>query len=328
MLIISQDILTTWSDRLAIADLVQAEHDFRLTSLLGAIRGHSELREKLAFKGGTALNKVYFGERARLSVDLDFNAVGPNQEVARQGKQIRNLIESVLRDQGPNYKIRYKYSQEQTTVTAHYAPLAGTAPQPVKVEISMRESVPILGLVERSVESPDGTTQVRTYNLDELVSTKIRALYARKKGRDIYDLDQAYGLGLDRNALRKMTYFYFYLSGKVFNWNVLKANLEEKLQDRRFGEDIKVFLRRDISFDPVQAGRRFLERFSFLGEPDSSDEKFLALAKVLVGRTKSPKKIARGLASTHPVKELMGSIPITSEAAALTVRDLQVWRTR
>ena len=195
----------------------------------------------------------------------------------------------------------------------------------MKIELSMRESVPILGLFEKSIPSPDASSpiKVKTYSIDELLSTKIRALYERKKGRDIFDLDCARLLELDRPAIRKLVYYYFYRSGKIFNWKVLRANLEAKAADKRFGDDIKPFLRPDISFDAPAAIRNFLAAFEFLGQPDARDEEFLALAKRLAGRTKSVKKLARTSHIVHPLKTLMAPIPITAQAAALTVDDIR-----
>ena len=35
-----------------------------------------------------------------------------------------------------------------------------------------------------------GAAKVLTYDLDELLGTKLRALYQRKKGRDLFDLNR------------------------------------------------------------------------------------------------------------------------------------------
>jgi len=49
------------------------EKDYVLTYVLKKIYG-SELRDKLVFKGGTALHKLYLHER--MSIDLDFTVIG------------------------------------------------------------------------------------------------------------------------------------------------------------------------------------------------------------------------------------------------------------
>ncbi len=322
-LLISQPKLTIWAEKIGTASLPQSEHDYRLVMALRDLFQQEDLRRELAFKGGTALNKLYFGEANRLSVDLDFNAIGPQRRTVRRGAELRKLVEGVLREQDPEYQLSYKYSEGQTAVAARYRPLAGIAPQPIKVEISVVESVPILGLVEKTMEGPEGPVGVRTYTLDELLATKIRALYDRRKGRDIYDLDRARAFRFDERALRKLVYYYFFRSGKIFNWSLFRQNLEKKAEDRRFGEDVRPFLRPDIAFDARSAAGSFLERFAFLGEPEAPELAFLETAKVLVGRTQSEKKKARALKGRHPVRDLMAGMTITDEAAALTIEDLR-----
>jgi predicted nucleotidyltransferase component of viral defense system len=109
------------------------------------------LKNVLAFKGGTALNKIYFGKFSRLSVDLDFNLIGPPREVVKQGAPIRKAIEAILREQDPGYEFKFSYRADQTTLLARYAPASGGAEQPLKIELSMRESVPVMGLIEKSI---------------------------------------------------------------------------------------------------------------------------------------------------------------------------------
>lgn len=107
----------------------------------------------------------------RLSVDLDFNLIGPPREVVQQGAPIRKAIEAVLRDQDPAYDFKFRYRADQTTLLARYAPQSGGARQPLKIELSMRESVPILGLIEKSIPSPDAGSpiKVKTYSIDEFL---------------------------------------------------------------------------------------------------------------------------------------------------------------
>ena len=65
----------------------------------------------------------------------------------------------------------------------------------LKVEINCYEHFNVLGLtkVPFSVSNKwfSGSCEITTYHLDELIGTKIRALYQRKKGRDLYDLQIA-----------------------------------------------------------------------------------------------------------------------------------------
>jgi hypothetical protein len=60
------------------------------------------------------------------------------------------------------------------------------------VEINTHERSPARPLISipHAVDSPwwSGQADIRTFTAAELVSTKIRALFQRKKGRDLFDL--------------------------------------------------------------------------------------------------------------------------------------------
>ncbi|MDP3983973.1 MAG: nucleotidyl transferase AbiEii/AbiGii toxin family protein [Acidimicrobiia bacterium] len=62
----------------------------------------------------------------------------------------------------------------------------------VKVEVNTFERSPARDLIRLAfeVDSPwfAGQAQVQTYQLPELVASKLRALYQRSKGRDLFDL--------------------------------------------------------------------------------------------------------------------------------------------
>ena len=94
------------------------------------------------------------------------------------------------------------YGIKEGTVTMKFdaEPTRGLGALSVKVEINTRETVPYLGLVSLPyvVNNPwfSGSAEVSTFMLEELLATKLRALYQRRKGRDLFDL----WLGLEHLA--------------------------------------------------------------------------------------------------------------------------------
>ena len=60
----------------------------------------------------------------------------------------------------------------------------------MKVEINTREHLNILGLKEIPFEVNNawysGKCNVTGYSIEELLGTKLKALYGRKKGRDLW----------------------------------------------------------------------------------------------------------------------------------------------
>ena len=62
----------------------------------------------------------------------------------------------------------------------------------LKVEINCFEHFNVLGLTKFPFKVENswftGETDITTYHFEELLGTKLRALYQRKKGRDLFDL--------------------------------------------------------------------------------------------------------------------------------------------
>src|SRR5258708_23025769 len=68
-------------------------------------------------------------------------------------------------------------------------------PLRLKVEINTREHFAVYGFkqIPFNVSSRwfEGSCETHSYELDELLGTKLRALYQRKHGRDLFDLAKA-----------------------------------------------------------------------------------------------------------------------------------------
>ena len=104
----------------------------------------------------------------------------------------------------------------------------------LKIEINTREHSTELGLerVPFEVDSPwfSGFAEISTYALDELLGTKLRALYQRKKGRDLFDLWHALETGRV-DPLRVLACFRRYMSEG--GHSATRAQFEANLQGKR-----------------------------------------------------------------------------------------------
>jgi predicted nucleotidyltransferase component of viral defense system len=324
---ITTRVIRTWADENGIPNLTLAELDYRLLHALRAIYADPFLREHLYLKGGTALNKVYIPNQGRLSVDLDFNAVGAREEILEERTQFSQRVMEVLGEQDSDYDFSYRWRYDQATVYARYRPLTGIAQQRLKVEISFIERFPILERAAPALSLPlfDESVVIHTYQLEELTSTKLRALYDRRKGRDIYDLFRIAALELNQTAVRKLVLYYFYRANKVFQPSAFIENVEQKIADRSFGDDVRGLIRHDDIVDWSAACQQVLAAYAFLGELDDRDLLFLDLAKYLLNKPypKANETIIMGI--ERPLAWLMQDIPIAEEAAAKTQADLRIY---
>ena len=131
-------------------------------------------------------------------------------------------------------------------------------PLRLKIEINTREHFQVFGVERRgfAVETRwfTGASDIPTYALDELLGTKLRALYQRRKGRDLFDL----WLGLTQggaDAVRIAQTFHAYLAaeGHAVSAKQLRQNLVAKMSDATFLSDVPSLLRPGVAYDASEA---------------------------------------------------------------------------
>lgn len=172
----------------------QIEQDLVLSRLIVEIANHPVLGEELAFRGGTCLHKVVLPEPLRYSEDLDYvrathGPIGPLFDAIREIAD--RLGMDVNTDVGSYPKARLRAPFE-----------SGAGRMRVKIEINTYETSPARPhrRATYQVESRwwSGSADVLAFRPEELVATKLRALFQPKKGRDLFDLWLALTvLGLD-----------------------------------------------------------------------------------------------------------------------------------
>jgi predicted nucleotidyltransferase component of viral defense system len=130
----------------------------------------------------------------------------------------------------------------------------------LKIEINTREHFSVMGIEKRSysVQSNwfSSVCELSTYSLEELLGTKLRALYQRRKGRDLFDL----WIGLtdgqaDNEAIVRVFQRYMEVGGDHVTQEEFRNNLQNKMKNRNFLRDTDGLLRPGIAYDPQEAFR-------------------------------------------------------------------------
>ena len=265
---IPRDYITQWRERAPWNEDFQVEQDLIISRALVAMFSSPVLAEALAFRGGTALYKLYLTPPARYSEDIDLVQVAPGPAGPLMDA-IRQLLDPWLGEA--------RWKQTRGRVTFGYRFLSEDVPAirlRLKVEINTREHRAVFGYTRRSFSAVSrwysGTAEVVTFELDELLATKLRALYQRRKGRDLFDL--ATGLADERSsAERIVAAFREYMGrdGHQVTRAMFERNLADKLGDRQFGADMSALLRPGYEWQPTQAARTVSERLISLlpGDP-------------------------------------------------------------
>lgn len=100
-----------------------------------------------------------------------------------------------------------------------------------------------------------GSADITTFSLEELLGTKLRALYQRKKGRDLFDLWYAIEKGADPAGIVACFTRYMRESAVDVSRAEFEQNLAAKLEDQIFVADMTPLLREGIAWDVAQAGQ-------------------------------------------------------------------------
>lgn len=243
--------ITQWSTSRSWPTPSAIEQDLLLARMIVEIYNHPTLASELVFRGGTCLHQVVLATPLRYSEDLDF--------VRRTHTGIGQVLDA-LRDVAAGVGLRVA----GTDIGQHpkIRLVAASEDDPrlslrIKVEINTHETSPAEPLVTRpfSVNSSwfSGETQVRTFTDAELVSTKIRALYQRKKGRDLFDMWLGLTeLGLSGTQLLE-TFEPYRPDGLTAELAI--ENLRAKLANKAFRGDLTPLLGTDpAGYDIDQAG--------------------------------------------------------------------------
>lgn len=248
---INRASITGWRQQVPWNDNAQVEQDLIISRALVAIFSDEFLSSQLAFRGGTALHKLYLSPQPRYSEDIDLVQINPGAIkpiMYRLGEVLDFLPNRVTKQKRYNNTMLFRMESEIPPVI----------PIRLKVEINCFEHFNELGLVKVpfSVQNSwfTGDCEITTYQLDELLGTKLRALYQRKKGRDLFDLYIALTQA-EVNPDEIIRCYHRYIGFSVEQPPTYKqfiVNMEEKMGDPDFFGDTHNLIRPEASFSPEQ----------------------------------------------------------------------------
>ena len=249
---INRESILSWNEQVPWETHAKVEQDLLIYRCLVAIYNDEFLASQLAFRGGTALHKLYLSPQPRYSEDIDLVQIhpGPIKDILyRLGEVLDFMPDRVTKPKRFNNTMLFRMESE----------IPPTVPIRLKVEINCYEHFDVLGLVKKpfSVENSwfTGQAELTTYNFNELLGTKLRALYQRKKGRDLFDLYVGLTEG-QYNADEIVQCYNRYMAfvvDKPPTYKQFVNNMETKINDEEFLGDTIGLIRSEITYDPVAA---------------------------------------------------------------------------
>lgn len=246
---IPEDNINIWSKESPWQSEAQIEQDLILSRALIELFKNPILKKNLIFRGGTALHKLFFNAKKRYSEDIDL--------VQKDPAPIGPIMEEIRAVLNP-WLGRPLWKQTQGRVTFYYrfdSEIAPSQRMKVKIEINTREHFQYFELKEHThkVNNPWFTDEASliTYSLEELLATKLRALFQRKKGRDLFDLYIASQEYPTLNFAKLVECFQVYMSkeDRQVSRAEFENNLSDKINDAAFLSDIQPLLQSNNSYN-------------------------------------------------------------------------------
>jgi len=247
--------ITAWGVTHQWPSREQIEQDLLLSKAIIEIYKNERLSNELIFRGGTALHKIILPFPSRYSEDLDFvrstsGGIGDiMKELTELGKQTGFIVKTRL---GQFPKV-YWHAKAQTGRDLR-----------IKIEINTFERSPALPLIK--VEHTINTdwfadkAVVTMFQNEETAATKLRALYQRSKGRDLFDLWLLTNVVNIDPVLTCQAFATYrpigYTSKKAID------NLEKKIHDKGFLTDINNMVTIDLKgYSVNEAASQVVEKY-------------------------------------------------------------------
>lgn len=248
------DFITEWRAEAPWSMASQVEQDLILSRAIVELFAAPRISEELAFRGGTALYKLYISPPARYSEDIDLVQVAPGP--------IGSLLDDLRGVLDPWLGTPKRVAHEGRVILVYRTMAEGLPPVPlrVKIEINSREHFAVFGYYRRRLELKSrwfaGSADVMTFELDELLGTKLRALYQRSKGRDLFDLFTA-SRRTSVDWARVVACFTRYIEheGARISRAEFEKNVHEKLADATFLGDVEPLIADGTTWDADAAAR-------------------------------------------------------------------------
>ena len=222
---LTQAQVQRYSTESGLRDIMIAEKEVILTFLLQLL-SERDILNRLAFKGGTSLRKMFVGSQGRFSTDLDFTGIGEHDhedvilDMMQAFEQPFHGIQFAIPDEG-YYETQDGLSWGVNPTYSHDWNASGNSE--IRLQVSRRETPTLPPERRAQIEQsyfkslPFAPAEITCLALPEILSEKIRACYQRNKARDIYDLGMFAKRPLDRPLIRRLVVLKLWQAGDAFD---------------------------------------------------------------------------------------------------------------
>lgn len=232
------------------------EKVIRLVEILRIINNNDILINKLALKGGTAINLLY-SDMPRLSVDidLDFALNLDKNDMLQIRESIKQELITQLTSEGYILSKNSRYSYALDSFVISYTPSGGGSDN-IKVEINYAMRGHLLPFEYKRLDLGviENPFSVLTVSKIEIYAGKINALISRNQIRDLYDVYQMINKNIldtsEINVFKNIVLFYRFIQNETLEYN---DDFNSKFTRRSYVRDLLPVIKKEDSFNLVVA---------------------------------------------------------------------------
>ena len=218
------------------------EKDYFIELMLFYLAKDIEFKEKLIFRGGTALKKIYFSDY-RFSEDLDF-LVEDKENFEDYVVKFGKTIEKINLEYPYNLRKRFESENDRLQFFISYDIIPEIrAVKELKIDVLKDNYIPptqrkriLFGYQEFKNEK----TELRIYTLESVAVDKIcRILDVDNEPRDLYDLWYLLKLDLNAGIIKKVL-------NKKFGYYIYYPNLLSAIESEDYRKNWEIRLTKQI----------------------------------------------------------------------------------
>lgn len=194
------------------------EKVLRLVKILDFINSNPITKNKLALKGGTAINLTIFKlPRLSVDIDLDYTENNSREEMLLNREQITEILKKYLQSEQYSISPNSKNYHSLSSIVAAYTNSAGMKDN-IKIEINYSLRAHIFTPENKKIilENIQCKNEILVLNKTEIFASKLNALLGRGAVRDLYDINNMIQNKIfssaDFELLKKSFIFYTALS--------------------------------------------------------------------------------------------------------------------
>lgn len=251
-------------------ELHQVEQDLLLCRAMVAIFQDEFLKTQVAMRGGTVLHKVHLAPASRYSQDIDLVVVGDRPEDhIRKGlnRVLRPILGKEKSSVWDSVKLTVRNAAKPSRILRAIYKVPSVVQKgmrlTIEVEANVDERIPHYPVQRLPFSVPFReevlTTTLVSYNIDEMLGTKMRALFQRTKGRDLFDLYWALTAPAANpvSSTNVIAAFQHYMAEESthIGRDEFVSSLQQKLKDVGFRTDMLPLLLTGLTYDPDTAAK-------------------------------------------------------------------------